>query len=118
SELLANWTRYEDGKRVQLGGLPLADTMRLGAYILVAYQLPWLGVEPFVMGECLRIPIPRALPVGQGVLMPSLGLNVYFTPSTMLRTQFAVAHGFDFGANAVKSEGFLYQAAARLITAF
>ena len=92
--------------------------MRLGAYALVAYQLPWYGLEPFLMAEILRIPIPRALPVGEGVVMPSVGLNLYFTPSTMLRTQFAVARGFDFSADPIPIRGVLFQTAARLITAF
>jgi hypothetical protein len=118
SELITSWTIYQDGKRGSLASLELADAMRLGAYALVAYQLPWYGLEPFLMAEILRIPIPRALPVGEGVVMPSVGLNVYFTPSTMLRTQFAVARGFDFSADPIPIRGVLFQTAARLITAF
>jgi hypothetical protein len=70
------------------------------------------------MCEFLRVPVPRVIPIGEGLFMPAVGLNVYFTPTTMLRTQFAVAHGFDLGADAIKVEGFGYQAVSRLITAF
>jgi hypothetical protein len=118
SELVAGWTYYEPGKRQTVLGLPLADSLRLGAYLMLAYQLPWYGIEPLLMCEILRIPLPRALPVGEGIVMPSVGINVYFTTTTMLRTQFAVAHGFDLSDHPIETHGFMYQAVARLITAF
>ena len=118
SELVTSWTYYETGKRPTVGGLPLADAMRLGAYLMVAYQLPWYGIEPLLMCEFLRVPVPRVLPVGEGVVMPAVGLNVYFTESTMLRTQVAVAHGFDFSEHPIESRGWVYQLVSRLITAF
>ena len=118
SEVVVGWTYYETGKRMVLLGLPLADHMRIGTYLMLAYQLPWYGIEPLVMCEFLRIPVPRALPVGEGVVQPSVGINVYFTATTMVRTQFAVAHGFDFSSDPLPTKGFMYQAVARLITAF
>ena len=118
TEVVTSWTYYEDGKRAKVIGLPLADSMRMGAYLLVAYQLPWYGIEPLLLCEFLRIPVPRVLPVGEGVVMPAVGLNVYFTESTMLRTQVAVAHGFDFTDHPIESKGFVYQFVSRLITAF
>jgi hypothetical protein len=118
SEVVASWVIYEDGKRPQLFGLPMADAMRLGTYLMLAYQLPWWGIEPLLMCEFLRVPVPRVIPIGEGLFMPAVGINVYFTPTTMLRTQFAVAHGFDFGADAIEPKGYGYQAVGRLITAF
>jgi hypothetical protein len=118
SELVVSWTYYEPGHRRTLANIPLADVMRLGTYIVLAYQLPWYGIEPLVMCEFLRVPMPRLIPVGEGMVMPSVGINVYFTASTMLRTQMSIAHGFDFSQNPVDSRGNLYQAVARLITAF
>jgi hypothetical protein len=118
SEFVASWVYYETGKRPQVFGLPTADAMRIGTYLMLAYQLPWYGIEPLLMCEFLRVPVPRVIPIGEGLFMPAVGLNVYFTPTTMLRTQFAVAHGFDLGADAIKVEGFGYQAVSRLITAF
>lgn len=118
SEFVASWVFFEKGKRPLLFGLPTADAMRIGTYLMLAYQLPWYGIEPMLMCEFLRVPIPRVIPVGEGIFMPAVGLNVYFTPTTMLRTQLAIAHGFDFGADAIKPEGFAYQAVSRLITAF
>jgi hypothetical protein len=96
----------------------MADSMRLGTYLVVAYRLPWLGLEPLVMVEWLRYPVPRALPVGEGVLMGSVGLNAYFSPATMLRTQFALLHGLDFSTDPVDTHGMLYECVARLITTF
>jgi hypothetical protein len=118
SEIVTSWLRYEDGKRAQLFGLPLADAMRLGTYLMIAYQLPWYGIEPLLICEFLRVPVPRVIPIGEGLFMPAVGINVYFTPTTMLRTQFAIAHGFDFGADAIDPQGYGYQAVGRLITAF
>jgi hypothetical protein len=117
SEFVASLVIYEDGKRPQFFGLPLADAMRIGTYLMLAYQLPW-GIEPLLMCEFLRVPVPRVIPIGEGLFMPAVGLNVYFTPTTMLRTQFAVAHGFDFGSDAIEPQGYGYQAVGRLITAF
>lgn len=118
SEIVTSWQYYEHGKRPTLAGLPLADAMRMGAYLMLAYQLPWYGIEPLIMCEYLRVPVPRVLPVGEGVVMPAVGLNVYFTESTMLRTQGAVAHGFDFSDHPIDPKGWVYQLVARLITAF
>lgn len=118
SELVTSWTLYDEGKRPLVLGSKAADNMRLGSYLMLAYQLPWYALEPLLMFEYLRLPFPRTVPVGRGLVAPSAGVNVYFTATTMLRTQFAVAHGVDFGDNPVHSNGFLYQGAARLITAF
>lgn len=118
SEFVASWVIYEDGKRPQLFGLSMADAMRIGTYLMLAYQLPWWGIEPLLMCEFLRVPVPRVIPIGEGLFMPAVGINVYFTPTTMLRTQFAIARGFDFGADAIEPQGYGYQAVARLITAF
>lgn len=118
SEFVSTWTYYQPGKRQVLIGLPLADSVRIGGYIMLAYQLPWYGIEPLLMCEFLRVPVPRVVPIGEGVYMPAVGVNVYFTETTMIRTQFAVAHGFDFSSDPVQPEGLAYQAVSRLITAF
>ncbi len=118
SELVMNWTYFDEGHRRMWAGSPIADASHLGAYIVLAYQLPWYGIEPLIMTEFLRVPVPRFIPMGEGLIVPSVGVNVYFTDTTMLRTQMSIAHGFDFSSNPVNPEGFLYQAVARLITAF
>jgi hypothetical protein len=118
SEVVVNWTYNDDGHRRLWAGTPVADVMRMGAYVVFAYQLPWYGIEPLIMTEVLRVPVPRLIPIGEGLIMPSVGVNVYFTDTTMLRTQMSIAHGFDFSSNPVDPQGFLYQAVARLITAF
>ncbi len=118
TEVVVNWVNFEEGKRRMWGGIPLADVMHLGAYVVLAYQLPWWGIEPLIMTEFLRVPVPRIIPVGEGMIMPAVGVNVYFTDTTMLRTQLSIAHGFDLSDYPVSPRGFLYQAVARLITAF
>ena len=118
SEVVVNWSYFDDGHRRVWAGSPVADVMHMGAYVVFAYQLPWFGIEPLVMTEVLRVPVPRLISIGEGLIMPSVGVNVYFTDTTMLRTQMSIAHGFDFSSNPVHPEGFLYQAVARLITAF
>jgi hypothetical protein len=118
SELVVNWSYFDDGHRRVWAGTPLADVMHLGAYVMGAYQLPWYRIEPLIMVEFLRVPVPRLIPIGEGLIVPSVGVNVYFTDTTMLRTQMSIAHGFDFSSNPVHPDGFLYQAVARLITAF
>lgn len=118
SELVVSWTYWDDGKHWVWAGTALADVMHLGAYVLAAYQLPWYGIEPMIMAEILRYPVPRLVPIGEGLVVPSVGVNVYFTDTTMLRTQISIAHGFDLSDYPVHTKGFLYQAVARLITAF
>jgi hypothetical protein len=118
SEVVVNWSYFDDGHRRVWGGTPLADVMHLGAYVVCAYQLPWYRIEPLIMAEFLRVPVPRLIPIGEGLIVPSVGVNVYFTDTTMVRTQMSIAHGFDFLSNPVHPDGFLYQAVARLITAF
>ena len=118
SEVVVNWVEFEEGRRRVWLGIPLADVMHMGAYVVFAYELPWYRIEPLIMTEIIRAPVPRYLPIGEGMIMPAVGVNVYFTDMTMLRTQVSIAHGFDLSSDPVTPEGFLYQAVARLITAF
>lgn len=86
-EGIARRQDWWDGKVQPLGSLTPgaynADRWQLASYLVVAHQLPWWGLEPYFYGEILQQ--PWLLADGLGIL--SGGLNVRFTPSTMLKLQ-------------------------------
>lgn len=105
---------YEEGKRSTLYGIPglyLSDRNELDAYVLAAYQLPWLGLEPYLNVEVQRTPTP----LGEGQLVPSAGFNLRFTAATTLKVQ--VSHAFFWGDWAESANNFTV-AAARAVLAF
>ena len=53
------------------------------AYLSWAHQLPGAGLEPFVFGEVMRGPFG----IADSIATVSGGLNVHFTPATLLKTQ-------------------------------
>jgi len=79
---------YAPGKR--LAGDPLyapgslaPDAWQEAAYLLVANQLPWAGLEPFVYTEVQEQPVI----IGDLIVTASVGLNVHFNSSVQLKTQ-------------------------------
>ncbi|HEX2677672.1 MAG TPA: hypothetical protein VHM19_13565 [Polyangiales bacterium] len=74
SELAAHRIVYKPGKRMMAFGAPSANTTALGGYLLLAYKLPWYGVEPLLEGELMRYP---TLVTGEAVLVPGGGFNIY-----------------------------------------
>lgn len=64
-------------------GLP-PDHLEGGGYFMAAYRLPWWGLEPFVFMDVLSFPTP----LGEGILFPSVGLNIHFNPSVVLKFQY------------------------------
>jgi hypothetical protein len=69
-----------------------ADRWQYSAYLLVAQQLPWAGLEPFIWGELLETPSV----VADGVFVASLGLNVHFNSAIQWKTQLGRAVFFDW----------------------
>jgi hypothetical protein len=61
----------------------LPDSWQQSAYLLVANQLPWFGIEPYVWGEALEIPTI----IGDLLMTASVGVNVHFNPSIQWKTQ-------------------------------
>jgi hypothetical protein len=59
------------------------DMWQQAAYLLVANQLPWLGIEPFLWGEVQEHPNI----FGDLVLVGSAGVNVHFNTAMQLKTQ-------------------------------
>jgi hypothetical protein len=69
-----------------------ADKWQHSAYLLVAHQLPWLGLEPFVFSQLIQSPSILA----DGVFGGSVGLNIHFNPAIQLKTQFSRIVFFDW----------------------
>ncbi len=79
---------YEPGHRVQ--GDPLfapgsfaPNAWQESAYLLVANQLPWLGIEPYLWGEVEEQPTI----IGDLIFVGSFGVNVHFNSAIQLKTQ-------------------------------
>ncbi len=114
SELVVVRRIYEDGKRDSYGGITIPDNVQLGTYLLVAYELPWYRLEPYVVGEYIRSPMPG---VADGFEVIGGGLNIYLTDATQLRlfatySKAIVVDGADPEGVDVKAVG------ARLVVAF
>lgn len=61
-------------------------------YLLAAYQLPWGGLEPYLYGEVVHYSSMFA----DTTILPSVGLNIHFTPRVQLKVQGVYAAFFDF----------------------
>jgi hypothetical protein len=68
------------------------DKWQHSAYLLVAHQLPWAGIEPFLFGELMQAPSV----VGDGVLVGSAGVNVHFNTAIQWKTQVTRGVFFDW----------------------
>lgn len=99
----SSWYGYKD--------FYLTNRNELDGYVLAAYQLPWIGLEPFVNFEFQRA--PSMLSEGQAI--PSAGFNLRFTPATTLKVQ--VSHTFFWGEWASSDTNVTF-AAARAVLAF
>jgi hypothetical protein len=86
AEALVQRQVYEPGKREDVFGAIGAkapDSYRYSGYLVAAQQLPFLGLEPYLLLEGARW--PGAIGDTLGVL--SGGLNIHFTPVTQLKLQ-------------------------------
>ncbi len=95
TEGIIHFVRYEEGKRLPVNVGPPGtfepDQNDYEGYLLVAYRLPWLGLEPFAYGELNHY----VSPYGDEQGMASIGLNIHFTPFAQLKTQLSRAIFFD-----------------------
>lgn len=96
TEGIVSRMEYTKGKQQATGGLsPGAiepSRYRYGAYLLVAHQLPWYGLEPYLFAEINQQPWMLA----DGLFMPSAGLNIHFNPSALLKLQYAQSYFFNW----------------------
>jgi hypothetical protein len=85
-------------------------------YVLLAYKLPWAGLEPYVYGEAIH----WQSDLGDTVLIPSVGLNVHFNPSVQLKAQYARAMftGETSTHTGTPSDNNVDNLAARLVVSF
>ncbi|MFW5875372.1 MAG: hypothetical protein ACOCXM_01420, partial [Myxococcota bacterium] len=116
SEIVARRIRYEDGKRTGERNMGvLADRSDLGAYLLLAYRLPWAGLEPFVFMDFLKWPTG----LSEAMVMPSAGLNVHFDPSVVLKFQYTYLALVDLKRDLPPlPDGHLHMLLSRLAIAF
>lgn len=76
---------YDEGHRPDNGGGRYApDAYSWDSYLLGAYRLPWFGLEPYLWFEAVHEPSS----FGDTILLPSAGVNIHFTPTVQLKTQY------------------------------
>jgi hypothetical protein len=97
-----NQTIYEEGKRPIYGGAPRANSTSIAVFSIIAYQLPWLGMEPVVFGEYAHIPTPGIADTYLGL---GAGLNFYITPSVIFRTLFVHSEDLENAGLTANSAG-------------
>jgi hypothetical protein len=118
SEAMTRQIRFEPGKRPpRSGSMPGStspDNNEYDAYLLAAYQLPVLGLEPFAYGEYDHVPSPY----GDDQMVLALGLNIHFTAFAQLKTEVARVLFFDINADGNFSDNNMTLLFSRLAVAF
>jgi hypothetical protein len=84
--------RRPAGDPISAPGSVAPDAWQQSAYLLVANQLPWAGIEPFLWTELLTFPSPT----GDGIFVASAGVNVHFNAAITWKTQVNRAVFFDW----------------------
>jgi hypothetical protein len=116
SEFVLHREEYDEGKRPPVTAVSYApDTYRWNAYTLLAYRLPWAGLEPYTWMEVVHGPSS----VGDTYFVPSAGLNVYFAPHVQLKTQYAATIFRNLSVDAPGASNQHFQVlTSRLVLAF
>jgi len=116
TEGFVRWRLFEDDKRsVSYPGTTDADEMFFGTYAMAAYRLPWLGLEPLVQFDLLRI----SNLLGDYFARSSVGLNIYFDPAVVLRFCYFHTRAFDLeGPSRELSNDYFNAVSSRLSVAF
>jgi hypothetical protein len=95
TEGIMHQVRYEPGKREPRRGAGpgsfAPDNNEYDTYLLLAYRLPVLGLEPFAYGEYNHY----VSPYGDDQSVLGLGLNIYFTSFVQLKTEVTRVLFFD-----------------------
>jgi hypothetical protein len=87
--------RVQDARKHEPGWSPgtfFPSRVFWGAYALAAYNTGFAGLEPYLFAELDR----NMIPTSQGIVTPSVGLNVHFTSATQLKLQYSYIKQFDF----------------------
>jgi hypothetical protein len=115
-EFIARRLVYEPGKREMALGAPNANAVQSSGYLLLAYQLPWLNLEPLLLGEYLRQPNAQ---LGEVVLAGSAGFNIYFNSALTFRFQYSYGSVIDIEATTHDhSHLYLHVLATRLVISY
>jgi hypothetical protein len=80
------------GDPIFAAGSVEADKWQYSGYLLVAHQLPWAGLEPFVWAEVMQGPSA----IADGVFVVWGGLNVHFNTAVQLKTEVGRVVFFDW----------------------
>lgn len=98
SEGVARSKVYDEGKRQDVGisspipGGQEANAWSFASYLLVAHQLPWWGLEPYLYAEVLQ----QHWGLPDGLISPSVGLNIRFSPVAQFKFQASRGYFFDW----------------------
>ena len=96
SEAIMRYVGWYEGKHAAVGvtspGSLEPNKYQYAAYLLLAHQLPFWGLEPYLYAELLQQPWA----IGDGLITYSGGLNWRFSTNTMLKTQVTRAEFFDW----------------------
>jgi hypothetical protein len=89
SEAVIQQVTYVPGEHepvftLAVAGAEQPNRINQTAYVLLAQQLPFLGLEPFVVLDSIYGPLQG---LANFTFIPSAGLNIHFTPSVQLKTQ-------------------------------
>lgn len=119
SEFAISRVKFKEGKRSLYygqNGVFTPDYLTWDVYALAAYRLPWWGLEPFVYFEMYRFPSF----LSEGIVSPSVGLNIHFTPYAQLKTQYLQGRFINFGNPTTQSQRDhdFHLLMARLVLAF
>lgn len=96
AEWVCNNVTYDTGKRpIAIGGY-VPNEFQWNAYTILAYQLPFWSVEPYIYAEYLKKDsnLFNQL-VTRGSSTGSIGLNFNFSPSVRLKAQYFRVNFYD-----------------------
>jgi hypothetical protein len=108
---------YASGKPELAWGIPGSywpNRTMWGWYTIGAYQLPWLGLEPYLSCELYRFPSP----LSEAIAVPGFGLNIHFNTEVQVKTQYTRAYFFDFNGAHDHSDQNTSMLATRLVIAY
>ena len=117
TELAIERTDY-DGAKLELQwnipGYYWPNRLTWGWYTISAYQLPWLGLEPYLSCELYRFPNM----LSESIAVPGVGLNIHFNTEVQLKSQFTRVLFFDFNGAENHSAQNMSMLATRLVIAY
>ncbi len=106
AEVAMSTIDYDPGKHQPSTLTPGAfqpDQALANAYALVAHQLPFAGLEPYAS---LDLGFGSKTELGDAYVAPSMGLNVRFNASVMLKSQLTRAYFLETGDHAYGEGGY------------